>query len=271
MEEKTKAISLTEVKPDTELLVKPKKHHYKISKKEEWCSGIKVLESVDIIIPVKLLHVCNYIANKVKGDEFSILTNILEKDDNTITLSDEYYIPKQKVSTSSIDYLPDPEASLFNTVIHRHPNGLNNFSATDKNYINQNFQLSLLYTKEDGFVNGIYNLNHNDYLIQLPVEVYIDNGIEDIDISNIEQELISLTFNRNNKKRRAHDKDQWCSGFLKDRSEELFPEEKMDYGLMKDILLEDVNTQLQDIDQRVSVIEDTMIYGRSQMYGDTPF
>ncbi len=267
MEEKTKAISLTEVKPDTEPTVKPKKHHYKISKKEEWCSGIKVLESVDIIIPVKLLHVCNYIANKVKGDEFSILTNILEKDDNTITLSDEYYIPKQKVATSSIDYLPDPEASLFNTVIHRHPNGLNNFSATDKNYINQNFQLSLLYTKEDGFVNGIYNLNHNDYLIQLPVEVYIDNGIEDIDISNIEQEQFTLTFNRQNKKKRTRDDDRWCT----DKSEEFFPEEKMDYGLMKDILLEDVNTQLQDIDQRVSVIEDTMIYGRSQMYGDTPF
>lgn len=267
MEEKNKAISLTEVKTDTEPSVKSKKHHYKISKKEAWCSGIKVLESVDIIIPVKLLHVCNYIANKVKGDEFSILTNILEKDDNTITLSDEYYIPKQKVSTSSIDYLPDSEASLFNTVIHRHPNGLNNFSATDKNYINQNFQLSLLYTKEDGFVNGIYNLNHNDYLIQLPVEVYIDNGIEDIDISNIEQEQFSFSFNRHNKKKRTQDDDRWCT----DRSEELFPEEKMDFGLMKDILLEDVNTQLQDIDQRVSVIEDTMIYGRSRMYGDTPF
>ena len=267
MEEKNKAISLTEVKPDTEPSSKPKKHHYRISKKEEWCSGIKVLESVDIIIPVKLLHVCNYIANKVKGDEFSILTNILEKDDNTITLSDEFYIPKQKVSTSSIDYLPDPEASLFNTVIHRHPNDLNNFSATDKNYINQNFQLSLLYTKEDGFVNGIYNLNHNDYLIQLQVEVYIDNGIEDIDISNIEQEQFSLTFNRHNKKKVTRDDDRWCT----DKSEEFFPEEKMDYGLMKDILLEDVNTQLQDIDQRVSVIEDTMIYGRSQMYGDTPF
>lgn len=270
MEEKTKEICLTDVKPNTPdkpPTAKLKKHQHKTSSKEEWCSGIKVLESVDIIIPVKLLHVCNYIANKVKGNEFSILTNILEKDDNTITLSDEFYVPKQKVATSSIDYLPDPEASLFNTVIHRHPNGLNNFSATDKNYINQNFQLSLLYTKEDGFVNGIYNLNHNDYLIQLPVEVYIDNGIEDIDISNIEQEQFSLTFNRHSKKKRLLDKEQWRS----DKFDEFFPEEKMDYGLMKDIMLEDVNTELKDLDQRVSIIEDTMIYSGSHMYGETPF
>ena len=45
----------------------------------------------------------------------------------------------------------------------------------------------------------------------------------------------------------------------------------MDYGLMKDILLEDVNTQLQDIDHRVSTIEDTVFYGGSNIYGETPF
>ncbi|MFA5010541.1 MAG: hypothetical protein WC644_01185 [Ignavibacteria bacterium] len=278
-----------EIKPEDTALLKPSsdKHSKKSmksnklvsfteQKKEAWDSGIKVLTSVDIIIPVKLLHVCNYIADKVRGDEFSILTNILEKDNDTITLSEEYYIPKQKVSTSSIDYLPDPEAALFNTVIHRHPNGMNGFSSTDRNYINQNFELSILYTKSDAFVNGIFNLKHNDYLIQIPVEIFLDYGIEDIDIKNIEKETdFGITFNRDRKKSKI---DEWrvnakpeLSSGNRNSEESLFPEEKLDYNMMRELLLEEVNGELQNLDYRVTSIEDSMFHGGFSMLGEAPF
>jgi proteasome lid subunit RPN8/RPN11 len=106
-----------------------------------------------VIVPLKLLLVCNSIVAKLDGEEFSIVTNIESRTSDTLTLSEEYYIPKQRVTSGSIDYLPDDYS--HSVVIHRHPNGLNTFSKTDHEYINQNFELSLLYTEEEYFVNGL--------------------------------------------------------------------------------------------------------------------
>lgn len=154
-----------------------------------WESDLKVINKVKVIVPLKLLLVCNQIASKVYDDEFSIVTDIISKDLNSIELSENYYIPKQIVSSGSIDYLPDEYN--HSVVIHRHPDGLNKFSSTDQKYINQNFELSLLYTKQDSFVNGIYNLKLEDSIIPISVEVEIQDGLEDIDISNIESNRIN--------------------------------------------------------------------------------
>ncbi len=240
-------------------------------RKEPWESGIKVLESVDVVVPVRLLHVCDAISKKVFGDEFSILTNIKEKDENTIFLGEEFYIPKQRVSQTSIDYLPDNYS--FNTVVHRHPDGMNTFSSTDRNFINQNFELSILYTREGGFVNGIYNLKHDDYLIQIPVIIYIDYGMEDIDITNIERESI---FSLRNKIRETHS-GKWDTDKTRSDERDLFsdtkrplllPEESLDYNMMKRFLLDDVSAEIENLDYRVSNIEDSMI---NSGMGELPF
>ena len=149
-----------------------------------WESDLKVINKIKVIIPLKLLLVCNNIVSKLDGEEFSIVTNIAGKTSDTITLSEEFYIPKQKVTSGSIDYLPDEYN--HQVVIHRHPKGLHSFSATDQKYINQNFELSLLYTAEEQFVNGLYNFKHEDSIIPIPIEAIIDYGLEDIDVSNIE-------------------------------------------------------------------------------------
>ncbi|MFZ1320769.1 MAG: hypothetical protein WAT71_04360 [Ignavibacteria bacterium] len=151
---------------------------------KSWESDLIVIEKMKVVVPLKLLLVCNSIASMLDGEEFSIVTNIKKKTSDTIILSEEYYIPKQKVTSGSIDYLPDEYS--HSVVIHRHPNGLNTFSRTDHEFINQNFELSLLYTAEESFVNGLYNLKHEDAIIPIPVKAIIDSGIEDIDISNIE-------------------------------------------------------------------------------------
>lgn len=153
----------------------------------QWDSELNIISSIQVVMPVKLFLVCNQIAGKVGNNEFSIVTDIKEKDNQNILLTDDFYIPKQKVNPNNIDYLPD----VYNhsVCIHRHPDGCNGFSSTDKEYINQNFILSLLYTRRDGFVNGIYNMRLDDKtLIQLPVEVKVDYALEEIDIEHIVQE-----------------------------------------------------------------------------------
>ena len=150
-----------------------------------WDSDLKVIDHVVVVVPLRLLLVCNQIASRVDDDEFSIVTDIKNKTLDRIELSEEYYIPKQYVTPGSIEYLPDEYHQRV--VIHRHPDELNDFSSTDQKYINQNFDLSLLFTQKDEFVNGLYNLKIEDAIVQIPVEVIVDNGIEEIDISNIER------------------------------------------------------------------------------------
>jgi len=149
-----------------------------------WESDLKVIERMRVIIPLRLLLVCNSIAAKLDGEEFSIVTDISNRSSDTIILSEDYYIPKQRVTSGSIDYLPDTYE--HSVVIHRHPNGLNSFSRTDQDFINQNFELSLLYTAEEYFVNGLYNLKYDDAIIPIPVKPVIDYGLEEIDMTNIE-------------------------------------------------------------------------------------
>jgi len=154
-----------------------------------WESDLKIIDKIKVIVPLKILLVCNSIVAKLDGEEFSIVTNIQSKTSDTITLSDDYYIPKQKVTAGSIDYLPDQYS--HSVVIHRHPDNLNNFSRTDNDFINQNFELRLLYTEKDYFVNGVYNLKYEEAIIPIPVKPVIDYGIEEIDIANIEPIIYS--------------------------------------------------------------------------------
>ena len=230
-------------------------------KKENWDSGIKILKKVKVIIPVKLLLVCNQIAEKVE-EEFSIVTNILEKDDMNVMLSEEYYIPKQEVETTFINYLPD--VYTMNTVIHRHPDGMNSFSGTDEKYINQNFELSLLYTQRDGFVCGQYNLRHEtEFLIQLPVEIYIDHGLEEIDISNIHKPaplVLTDKPRRRESKRRFHDDVTWDYKKEPDEKEKLLVEESLDYSLMKNFLLDEVTEKVQGIETRLDTVEENLFH-----------
>ena len=258
-----KLINLNDIKPEKQKKDKHSKSKVIFTEKREaWESGIKILDRMDVIIPAKLLFVCNKIAGKMHTDEFSIVTNIIEKDENTIFLSDEYYIPKQRVAATSIEYLPDEYT--FNTVIHRHPDGMNNFSSTDRNYINQNFELSILYTKDEGFVNGVFNLKLDHYLVQIPVEIYVDYGLEDVDTSNIERETFISPFNRD-KKEKWYNKPDTQEKY----ESNMLPEETFDYSMMREVMFDEINSEIQNLDHRVTEIEDTMFHhGGYSMLGE---
>jgi len=253
----------------------------KKEKVEAWTSGIKLLSKLDIIVPLKLLLVCNQLAEneKIGDDEFSIVTNILEKDDMEITLDENYYIPRQEVSHSSIDYLPDDcEGKSYNVVIHRHPDGCNSFSSTDREFINQNYELSLLYTKRDGFINGIYNLKHdNGYLIQLPVQIFVDYGIQEINIENIQKPAPLVVFHKKprNRKDKFRNSDATFDIDLdrieKEDSRKLLLEEKLDYSLIKDFILEELNEQIQGMEYRLDNLEDAFFHQSSFVTNGSPF
>jgi len=268
MEEKTK---IKEINTD-EIKSKLKEKKEKV---EAWESGIKILKCMQVVIPLKLLLICNQIADKVEGDEFSIVTNIQEKDDINIKLSDEFYIPKQQVSHSNIEYLPDDYK--FNCVIHRHPDGCDSFSSTDQEYINQNFELSILYTKRDGFVNGLYNLRHESgYLIQIPVDIFVDYNIDEIDISNIQKPAPLVVFHKKprNRKDKFRNSDATFDIDL-DRIErddkKLLLEEKLDYAMMKDFMLEEINEQIQGMEYRLDNLEDAFFHQSSFATNGSPF
>ncbi|KXK54210.1 MAG: hypothetical protein UZ05_CHB002000938, partial [Chlorobi bacterium OLB5] len=61
----------------------------------QWESELIIISSIQVVIPVKLYLVCNQIAGNVGGNEFSVVTDIKEKDNQIILLTDEFYIPKQ--------------------------------------------------------------------------------------------------------------------------------------------------------------------------------
>jgi len=269
MEEKTK---IKEINTD-EIKSKLKEKKEKV---EAWESGIKVLKCMQVVIPLKLLLICNQIADKVEGDEFSIVTNIQEKDDINIKLSDEFYIPKQQISHSNIEYLPDDYK--YNCVIHRHPDGCNSFSNTDQEYINQNFELSILYTKRDGFVNGLYNLRHeNGYLIQIPVDIFVDYNIDEIDISNIQKPVPLVVFHKKprNRKDKFRNSDATFDVDLdrmdKEDNRKMLLEEKLDYSLIKDFLMEELNEQIQGMEYRLDNLEDMVFHQSSFATNGSPF
>lgn len=249
----------------------------KKEKSEAWESGLKILKRMQVVIPLKLLLVCNQIAEKV-DDEFSIVSNIAEINDIEITLSEEFYIPKQIVSHSNIEYQPDEYK--FNTVIHRHPDGCNSFSSTDQSFINQNFELSILYTKRDGFVAGQYNLKHeNGYLIQLPVELYVDYHLEEINLENIQKPAPLMVIEKPNRKSKArHDRRKLESTFDidldridKEDNRKMLLEEKLDYSMMKDFMLEEVNEQIQGLEYRLDNLEDSFFHQSSFATNGSPF
>ena len=198
------------------------------AKQDPWDSELKVVSRVLVQVPMKLLLVCNNIAERVDENEFSIVTDILERSIDCVCLSDDYYIPKQSVTPGSIDYLPDEYH--HSVVIHRHPDDHNTFSSTDKAYINQNFELSLLYTQKDKFVNGVYNLKLEDAIVPIPVKVQVIDGLSDIDITKIET-----------------------------KRNELFPLPRYERQTEPDadnlITAEDILTELRDLSNRIDMME----------------
>jgi hypothetical protein len=83
-------------------------------------------------------------------------------------LGEEYYIPEQVVTASTVEYKETPPAG-YDCVVHKHPTGCLDFSFTDREFINANFVLSLLYV-DSRFVRASLRVLHQGIVFLLETE-----------------------------------------------------------------------------------------------------
>ena len=117
-------------------------------KKSEWDLN-EIHKKIVVKIPLSILSLFKYLDSKL-DTEWMVFLKVKETKNNEIILSDEYFIPEQKVQTAHVEALEDPPNG-FDVVVHKHPSGISSFSSTDYEYINSNYAVSLLW------VNGTIN------------------------------------------------------------------------------------------------------------------
>ena len=76
----------------------------------------------------------------------------------TVVVSDEYHIPEQEVTASTIRFVEEPPGPEWNVVIHRHPPGCRKFSGVDKSSINEEFLASILFLPPWEFPDAVVNV-----------------------------------------------------------------------------------------------------------------
>jgi hypothetical protein len=162
---------------------------------------VKVFTGATVLLPRDVVTILLDIQRSLvdPGVEFGIyLKGELDKDTMTFTVkSGEYFLPKQNVTTVTIDFVegrsfvPD-----FNTVIHRHPEGCNNFSSVDEHSINKNWDVSILFIPPNRFPAAIINIDITDTTrIQLPARVKIIPAEADKEFEAMVQSKIPLRRN----------------------------------------------------------------------------
>lgn len=106
---------------------------------------------------------------------------------------EDYYFPRQTVSSTYIHFgEPEPDSS-YNGVMHRHPDGCKSFSSVDEQSINRNYDFSLLFVS-DTIHLGIMNFKYYDQdkertiIHRYPLQISIvDDDNIDIDESILER------------------------------------------------------------------------------------
>lgn len=167
---------------------------YKPKKDKTWDSGLVIVDKPQITLDHELLMLCNEIQDKFPGTEFSILCKG-EYNDEGFYVSKEYVIPKQKVTSSTVDYEPldSYRQQGYNVVIHSH-HGLGTFfSKTDRDFINCQFPCSVLYT-HDGFTLATMSFLKDDsvFMIETDDLCTVTDEIEVVGIENITKKTYKL-------------------------------------------------------------------------------
>ena len=156
-----------------------------------------VIKKIVVTIPYEILCAMNNIEKMLKNgrNEFGMYLQG-EYSSGVLSVSSDFYIPKQKVTAGSIAFdASDGTTGEWNGVIHRHPMGMKTFSTTDDASINQNHMFSLLYTDKN-IVTGVINITPEDGYgkFQIPLDINImfpsiQMNIKEIVESKIEETI----------------------------------------------------------------------------------
>jgi len=136
-------------------------------------SGIRLITKPTIYVDESIDDTFRRVAREIKGAEFSFFYKLESIEGWEFTVDPDGFFPRQRSTASHIEY-DEPRPSFdYRVVIHRHPDNCNNFSPDDNNFINVNFDISLIWTERDGFVRAQLNwLNEGDRMV-LPADVIV--------------------------------------------------------------------------------------------------
>lgn len=122
-------------------------YQHKNNKQGQWQSDLNILEP-SICIENQVENILSVAQKKAGHNECSVMFKGDWGDDGFV-VSNEYYIPKQEVSSTSVDYKEDisklRRENGFNVICHSHPFSRNsNYSNSDEEHVNSHFPCSLL-------------------------------------------------------------------------------------------------------------------------------
>jgi hypothetical protein len=136
----------------------------------------EIIKEFICYVPRKISDIMKTANRALPNDEFSFFVKCdIDYPNRVVYVTDSWFFPRQEVSAASVNYKEDN--SEYNGVIHKHPGALKTFSVTDDNYINQNFQVSLLWVVNDGFVNGRINIPTEAGRVQLKLNIVTQDDI----------------------------------------------------------------------------------------------
>jgi len=143
-------------------------------------------DTFKVIVPGTLLGVLRSIHRKLPHVEFGLYAKAtIDYSTKTAIVSDEFYIPKQNVTSVNISFEEDIPDSSFNVVIHKHPDGVSSFSNTDWEDINKKFPISLLYESGQIVDASMRFVTHDNLVILIKPRVIVDYNV-DVEIEDEE-------------------------------------------------------------------------------------
>ena len=112
---------------------------------------VNVILKGEVKVPISFLPKLILMSKQVGSNEFGVFlkSEITFKDNIVLAkiLPNRFVIPKQKVTPVACTPL-DFKPKWCNTFLHRHPAGCKSFSGTDREHLNQEFEVSVLYIPE---------------------------------------------------------------------------------------------------------------------------
>jgi hypothetical protein len=134
------------------------------------CNKNKITTSIKCEIPGFVYDMMMTVSDLFPEYEFSVqFKGKINPETKSLDVDwDDWFIPKQTVTVTSVDDMAD--SGEYNIIVHKHPEGFKVFSHTDKEWVNQNCMASLLWC--DGqFVDGIVNVDTVVGRLQLKVDI----------------------------------------------------------------------------------------------------
>jgi hypothetical protein len=125
-------------------------------------TGLSIVQRATLILPqsvgMTMLGVMRHLPST--GLEYGLYLKG-KWDPKTVTVAvspDDFYLPKQKVSTGNVHFDEDPPDPEWNVVIHRHPANFAVFSRLDKESINREFLASVIFIPPWNFPAAVINI-----------------------------------------------------------------------------------------------------------------